>query len=174
MVSTHVMSSLGWLLGTLLSSGEDCGLMSTVFRVKHWQNWAWMWKYSRRRRDRFQLMKYPLANSHLKKSGIPHFSTFHKLPKHDFSYFKAKLLHASARKICLKLFLDCILHYTLPMQLICLGLNYIFAIFVMVLIWPLHVHMLFLTLTFSMCLQSHLQIIFFSEIYFSINVLIKT
>lgn len=88
-------------------------------------------------------------------------------------YFKAKSLPASALKICLKCCLDSILHYTLPMQLICIGVNYIFATLVMmILIWPLHVHTLFLTL-FFLCDCSQTCKIFSLAKSFALNVLVK-
>lgn len=115
---------LGWPSGTLfLSSEEGCSLISTPFEVlnidKIEPGWA---KYSRMRRDKFQLLKYTLQNLiKKKKSGIsplthtPLSSTRYQNMISPY-YFKAKSLYASVLMICLKLLLDHILNYMLPIK----------------------------------------------------------
>lgn len=124
---------LGWPSGTLfLSREEGWSLMSTPFEVlnidKIEPGWA---KYSRMRRDKFQLLKYTLQNLIKKKPRYLTPDTHTPVPSTRYQnmispyYFKAKSLYASVLMICLKLLLSHILNYMLPIQVICIEFVYL-------------------------------------------------
>lgn len=128
--------------------------MSTPFEVlnidKIEPGWA---KYSRMRRDKFQLLKYTLQNLIKKKPRYLTPDTHTPVPSTRYQnmispyYFKAKSLYASVLMICLKLLLSHILNYMLPIQVICIEFVYL-PLCNLILIQPLHVHRLFFTLIF--------------------------
>ena len=113
LLKCRVNSFLGWLLWTLfwssregspwvhkesdtaerlsLTFGEGCGLMSPMWRLCIDRIENAHAKYSTMGRYKFQLMKYTLAKSHLKKPGISPFLSLPQASKMGFILITSRL-----------------------------------------------------------------------------------